>query len=138
MVRHMGNYLLTRQNPNFMKTSLKAAGAQGWHIRPLIYSGGATLAYCLDGQIRKASQGTRTLGTLIRRLFTRSQNGEKLTSQVFVSEAENLTAMPMESFYADYVEGVKSLPVQACTADQGRSILVQGYDVFVDGRRALP
>lgn len=131
MSSHLGTYLLTRENPFFMKTSLTAAGNQGWHNRPLIYSGGATLAYCLDGYIRQASGNQRNLGTLVQHLFNRSQRGEPLTSAAFVEEASALTGASMDQFYEDYINGTKSLPVKKCAASQGITALVQGYDVFL-------
>jgi predicted metalloprotease with PDZ domain len=131
MVRHFGTYLLTRENPLFMKTSLEAAGEHQWQNRPLIYSGGATLAFCLDSQIRRASRGQRTIADLLRRLFARSQKGEHFTSDAFVAETSKLTGVPMNKFYSDFVEGTKVLPIEECAVARNMTVLVHGYDVFV-------
>ena len=80
MAHHMSNYLLTRENPFFMNTSLQDAGGKAWSNRPLIYSGGAVFAFCLDERIRKDSNRRKDLSTAMRDLFNEAEDGQKLST----------------------------------------------------------
>lgn len=131
MARHFGNYLMTRQNPFFMETNLRAAGQKGWANRPLIYSGGATLAFCLDTRIRKSSGGRKSLFTPLRALHAAGRSGAALTDAAIVEAMSSAAGEDLSGFFATYVAGTRTLPVAECAADAGMRANIQGYDVFL-------
>lgn len=135
MARHFGNYLLTRQNPLFMETTLRAAGKKGWSNRPLIYSGGAALAFCADMKIRTASGGRSDLFTAMRTLYRAARTGTALSDSAIVEALSGAAGEDLSSFYNAYVGGKEPLPIEKCAAEAGMRAYVQGYDVFLEPAR---
>lgn len=136
--RHLGYYLLTRQNPNFQNLSPAAAGAAKWKNRPLVYSGGVAIALCLDARIRADSTGRRGLDDLLGALADRAAQGERLTPANLLQAASAIAGTDLTAFFAHYVAGTDDLPIEAGARELGMRALVQGYDVFVDRAPRTP
>jgi predicted metalloprotease with PDZ domain len=131
MARRLGAYVMTRQNPNFSEVSLTAAGARKWRYRPIVYDAGATAAFCLDGRIRAQTKGRASLADAIRLIYADSRAGKPLTYAGVVGASSRAAGEDMSAFFTDYVDGTKSLDLEACARDQGLEAMVHNFDVFL-------
>lgn len=135
MGRHMGAYVMTRENPNFEKVSPVESGVHKWPNRPLVYSGGATIGFCLDGRIRKASGGKNSIRDVLSALYRIQLADHKpLTLRAIADEASRVAGTSLDEFFKRYVHGTDSLDLKACAADHGLVARVHNNDVFLTRR----
>jgi predicted metalloprotease with PDZ domain len=135
MGRHLGAYVMTRENPNFQKVTPIQSGAHKWANRPLVYSGGATIGFCLDGRIRKASGGKRSLRDVMRALYrAQTVDHKPLTLRAIANEASRAAGQSLDDFFKRHVEGTDALDLKACAADHGLVARVHNNDVFLTRR----
>lgn len=77
------------------------------------YTKGALLAFVLDVEIRKQSNGEKTLDDIVKHVWDGYQSCglEDNTIQTIINQ---ITNTDFSEFFKDYLYGVKELPLQAC------------------------
>lgn len=116
----LSRYLYFRSAPAFDGVTLRAAGARKGPYRLGVYDGGWTAGFCLDMQIRTASQGRRSLDDVMRLLYERfGIPGIPVAYDDVVRTAGEATGTSWNDFFARFVEGNETLPVEECLAQAG-------------------
>ena len=77
------------------------------------YTKGALLAFALDVEIRKQTNGEKTLDDIVKHVWDDYQSCglEDNTIQTIINQ---ITNTDFSEFFKDYLYGVKELPLQAC------------------------
>jgi predicted metalloprotease with PDZ domain len=114
------------------KTALRKAGINKAKHYDLIYSGGLVAALALDIEIRKATKNQKGLVDLLRFMYRDfALKDKKYTVAAVRKIAEQISNQDFSDFFADYVEGVKILPLEkyadslglALSTNQNKTIL---------------
>lgn len=126
--RHIGNYLYFATAPALARMSLVEAGSNTGRNRFGVYDGGWTVAFCLDGLIREASDDKRSLDDFMRALWQRfSGDRPGYTVAGLDSLANQLAGVDLGGIIRQYVETQTTLPVAQCLGRVGLAAATKGY-----------
>lgn len=88
------------------------------------YDKGAQVSLLLDMEIRARTQGRSSLDDLMRELYRSfPRSGPGYTSKDVQRGAERLTLTSFDSFFSDYVQGVKPLDFEAALTTAGLEVV---------------
>jgi len=73
------------------------------------YTKGAVLAFVLDGTIRKATRGARSLDDVMRAAYAKYSGARGFTPDQFRQVAEEVSGLDLRSFWSHAVEGTEEL-----------------------------
>lgn len=108
------------------KVSIGESGKNKEQNRYLVYGGGALVALGLDVEIRKATSNQKGLDDVFATLydeFGKTDKRYELADVIRISN--NITEKNMQSFFDDYVTGIKRIPVVQYLSDMG--LQLDGY-----------
>ncbi len=98
------------------RPSLVDAGYQKGRNWGLIYGGGSTIAFVLDIEIRKVTNGEKTLDDLMKYLYMTYGKPKKLiTQEDLVQSFNEITGKNFQTFFDQYIFGNEIVPLlEAC------------------------
>ena len=135
--RVLGLYLYFKSSPAFHEVTLKQAGANKGAHRLGVYDGGWAVAFSLDVLARAA--GERTLDDAMRLLYDRFGRANRpYTYEELVTTIGEGLGQDLRPFFARYVEGDETLPIEDTLRAVGYLALVKPYDGEVYLRRISP
>ncbi|MBI9046562.1 MAG: SUMF1/EgtB/PvdO family nonheme iron enzyme, partial [Anaerolineaceae bacterium] len=109
-----------------------AVGKEQWDVYT-VYNKGALVTLLLARDIYLATDGEKTLDDLMAVLFDKYGLYQVQCNQNCVRrEIELLTGTDFSTFFRDYVNGTKILPVEWYYADDDQDGLINTYEVFWD------
>jgi predicted metalloprotease with PDZ domain len=99
------------------------AGANKGGNYDLIYSGGTTLAAALDVVLRERTNGARGVPQLMARMYADFRRTHHAYNyQDVVRTASAVAGSEMAGFFARYVTGTSTIPLEAYLASAGLSV----------------
>jgi predicted metalloprotease with PDZ domain len=107
--------------------SMRDAGPVKQEHTGLVEGGGLAVALCLDVDLRVASGGERGLDEVMRLMFARHDAADR--RYVLADVARYVGEVRGEDrgdFFADYVAGTATLPLNECLAPAGLTLTVEG------------
>jgi predicted metalloprotease with PDZ domain len=111
---HVANY-------RRLTTTLEAIGT---HKGPPLYSAGALVAFSFDVMIRKASFGSRDIGTFFRNLWRYTKGGERKYAWADIAAAlKGAAPLDWQAFYAKHIRGNEPLPLDGVFRDAGLKLV---------------
>lgn len=126
--RHIGNYLYFATSPALQRMSLVEAGTNTSLNRFGVYDGGWTVALCLDGLIREASDDRRSLDDFMRELWRRFGPGRQgYTISSLDTLADEVAGSDLGNVLRRYVESSAILPIGECLGRIGLAASIKGY-----------
>ena len=113
-------YAYFRVAPPFQGTSLKDAGKRKGYNRPGVYSGGWTVALCLDVEIQNATRGRRSLVDFMRAMYDKfGLSNSPYSYNDLVETASVVSGKDESEFFRNYVEGTEMLPWKDALLHEG-------------------
>jgi predicted metalloprotease with PDZ domain len=101
----MQYYQANTENP----VSLTLAGkskVNNWHF---IYGGGTSIAFILDVEIRKATNGQKSLDDFMKVLYTKyGKSGRPISLEIQITELNYMTNSDFRPFFDQYVSGTEA------------------------------
>lgn len=138
---HLSMYLLFRNAPAWSGVTLSIAGQNKSANRPGVYNGGWVVALCLDGEIRTRTRDRRSLRDLMRLMYERfGLTGVTYRADDLYQAASEIAGADMSAFFARYVDGDETLPVQECLSRFGLSATLKPYagEAYIERDRRAP
>lgn len=130
--QYLSVHLLFATNPVFSDVTMREAGQKKGRYRPGVYDSGVAAAFCLDGMIRSANEGARTLDDLMRLIDRRfGSTGQPIVFEDIAVAASEVVGEDRREFFTRHVEGREPLPVAECAENMGYRALVDGYHVLL-------
>jgi predicted metalloprotease with PDZ domain len=133
MEKHGSMYLLFKRGaPYPSDLTLADAGKDKWKNTPVIYDGGALIAFCLDTLIRKESDNHHTLGEVLKRMdeeFGSTQKPFSTADIAVVTKAS--TGVDVTNFIDSYVVGKKTVNVEEYFSWAGLNASTNQYELYL-------
>lgn len=102
---------------SFTDLSKNAVEQQDQYLN--FYQKGALLGLCLDIKLRECSNGKIGAQELMQQLMKKYGKGEYFDDDILFDEITAMTFPEIRTFFRDYVEGGKPLPLKACLTEVG-------------------
>jgi predicted metalloprotease with PDZ domain len=134
----LGGYLLSTASSLYDDVTMVSAGKQKGRYRFAVYDAGWVLAFGMDAEIRKATNGEKSLDDLIRLLDTKyGATSTPVTTASIVTAASEIGGTDLGVFRA-YVEEGARMPVERWLSWLGCDIEIQDYagQAYVHRQRA--
>jgi predicted metalloprotease with PDZ domain len=122
--KSLGLYTYFRSSPLFADVSLLDAGKNKGRNRLGVYEGGWAVAFALDMEIRRSTEGRRTLRDFMRLMLARfGAPNTPYTIDDVIAVASEVAGADSSSFFQRYVIGTELLPIE-------ESLARAGFDVY--------
>jgi predicted metalloprotease with PDZ domain len=137
--RYLARYVIGTTMWPVERLSLVDAGKDKHENWLLIYGGGATMALALDIEIRAATEGSRGLDDVMRRLEERfGEPGSRYTVDDVLAAVNHVSGGDFTDFFDAYVKGAEAqLDIAGTLAKAGLSV-EQFADEFYLSRAEQP
>ena len=116
----------------FSDVSLRDAGKKKGLYRPGVYDSGVAIAFCLDGMLRAAPGGAKSLDDFMRAMDQKyGKTGIQITLDDILDTAGETGPAGTRDFLAAHVTDRTPLPIKTCAKNMGYRAIVDGYHVFL-------
>lgn len=106
--------------------SMREAGADKMGNSGLVYCGGGLVATALDVQIRKLTQGQKSLDDVMRWMYQEfGTTGETYTIDDVIRIVTDVAGKDFESFFRKYVSGTERLPLAEYFGEAGLDVQIE-------------
>jgi predicted metalloprotease with PDZ domain len=126
---HMGAYLYYQNAPAF-ESSLLEAGSRKSYNRHAVYSGGFTVAFCLDIMIRESTEGKKSFDDFMR-TFYQQFAGKRYNYNDVVSIASDVASKDLSDFFDRHVKDKERIPIEKYLKKAGLKYGIKEYAGFV-------
>ena len=98
---------------NSGEVSIRDAGNHKSKNSDLVYQGGLLIAFCLDLQIREASNSEKSLDDVMKAMYSRyGTTGDQYALNDVRRIVEEISGLDLTDFFAKYIEGKEILPLE--------------------------